>query len=330
MDDRLHFTWAGRRRISVNPAFIIADFYDEDRLTIDENGIVWETISPNPKRVRRKEWGPPQDLQFKAVHAKKSPAGKIIFWIGMENAQFVCNTDQQREEILTELTRLKEHYSDKPNGILVPFDSRSFFVYTEDGFTIDLPSPYARSSFGERVGVFVLMLFFAGYWWGKIIWETPDVVRQCIQFWQLFPSNQAIHFIVLFTSGWLLLFCLVVLFPLMLLNRSYWTSWKIQGNLHIGEISAVRSSLFGRKKMSSPINRLSISRKPGKSWLRLLWIPYWFDLNPIWERDSLLWSFDGGRLVLPCGSKEEVDWLIQLIRDSKVDVTENTLSIVAP
>lgn len=303
--------------------FLRADLYDEERLTIDDDSVVWETISPNPKRRKRRELGQPQDMQFKAVRAKKTTSGKIAFWIDRVTITFLCDSTIQRDEIIGSLEIFMKRFDDRPRGMLVPFRTRSFFNSTEDGFIIELPSTYSRSSFGDKWAAGLLLLFLGGFWWGKIFWGTPNVVRQCIQFWRLFPPEQAIKMISTFFGVWLFLFLSVFLLPLMLLNRSYWTAWKISMDRGNDEVSATRTSLFGQKRVVASVNRASVYRKKKGSFLRILWLPHWFSPEPTWERDALVFDMEGRLFFLPCGSKEEADWLFPLIRTAGMEVIED-------
>ena len=126
------------------------------------------------------------------------------------------------------------------------------------------------------------------------------------------------------TAGcWLIYFFCFVFLPLMSLNRSYWTRWEIRMNREDDEATAFCSSMFGRKRARSPISRWSVCCKPKQSFLRILWLPHWLSPEPMWEQAGLRFCFEGRKFVLPCGSREEADWLISLIQNAGVEVIDD-------
>lgn len=302
-----------------------SDLYDEERLTIDDDGVVFETVSSSPKRQKRRELGPPQDLQYKAIRTKNTNSGgRIAFWIGGDTVTFQCDNIDQRNEILVRLGEFLKRYEDRPKGLLVPYKTRSFFVPTDDGFVIDLPSPYSRSTLGEKCLAGLPGLFLGGYFWGRFLWYSPNFLRTCFHYQEIFLPEQAIQMLCIFLGTWLVYAVFVVMLPLLLLNGSYWTRWSIRLDRQTGEVTGLRSSLLGWRRRRSPVNRMRVFRKPRGSILRIFWLPNWFNPEPTWERSGIVFDFDGRKFILPCGSEEEADWLLGLLQNTEIEFIDWT------
>lgn len=296
-----------------------AEWYDENRLTISDDGAVYETISPHRSSSRR-SLGSSRELQYKLV--KHKSFYKIDFWIGRESVRFACDNKEQAEEIAATLGSFLERFGEQPPSLLVPYKSRSFIRESATEFEIELPSSYARSSLMGKLGNAALLLFFGGYYWyglflagGKFVWLGIQWIQRPAPL-----PPEMLRLLVLVSVCWFLLFFVLVFLPLMLLNRSYWTAWSIRIHRESGEATGVRHSLFGWKAFASPITRLGIRFKKKASMFRLLWIPHWFDPEPIWERAGLIFDFDGRVLMLPCGSTEEADWLVERLGETGLEI----------
>lgn len=180
-------------------------------------------------------------------------------------------------------------------------------------------SYYSKQNFTERVMAFFLMVMCGGYYWWQLFWGLPNVIRQCVDFWLLFPAEVALYYTAVLGGTCLIFVMMVVVLPLVVLNGVYWTSWSLRCDLKENEIRVLRSSLFRTKRAAADLSRISVGKKRPLSLLRLFWPPYWSSFS--WGRAALEFDLDGRRFRWPCATEEEADWLLDALEKRRISVT---------